>query len=64
MNPNPLIDAAAAARLLGVPKTWIRTAARADRIPNIKIGRYRRFDRDELLAWAHARQRGPVASGR
>jgi hypothetical protein len=38
MNPNPLIDADAAARLLGVPKTWIRTAARADRIPNIKIG--------------------------
>ena len=64
MNPHPLIDAAAAADLLGVPRSWVMDAARHDRIPNIRIGRYRRFDRDELLEWAHRRQRGPATLAR
>lgn len=59
-----LINAAEAAELLGVPKSWVLAQARRDALPNIKLGHYRRFDRDELLAWALARQRGPVASGR
>jgi excisionase family DNA binding protein len=56
----PLLDAEGAAELLGVPKTWVLAQARADRIPHIRLGRYVRFDADELLAWAKARQRGPV----
>jgi excisionase family DNA binding protein len=57
----PLLDAAGAAELLNVPESWVRAQARADRIPWAPFGRYVRFDRDELLAWARGRMRGPRA---
>ena len=47
----PLLDAAGAAELLNVPKSWIAAEARAERVPCVKLGRYVRFDPDELLAW-------------
>jgi excisionase family DNA binding protein len=56
----PLIDARAAGQLLGVPHTWVLEEARHDRIPHIRLGRYVRFEADELLAWARNRQRGPT----
>jgi excisionase family DNA binding protein len=59
-----LIDAQAAADLLGVPKSWVLAEARADRIPHVRLGRYVRFEVDELRAWWAKRRRGPVASGR
>jgi hypothetical protein len=37
-----------------------RRQHRAGRIPHIRMGRYVRFDPDELAAWCKARQRGPV----
>jgi hypothetical protein len=55
-----LIDAKAAGALLGVPHTWVLDEARHDRIPHIRLGRYVRFDADELLAWARNRSRGPT----
>jgi excisionase family DNA binding protein len=55
-----LLNAEEAGALLNVPHTWVLTEARHDRIPHIRLGRYVRFDRDELVAWARARQRGPV----
>ncbi len=58
-----LIDAAQAADLLGVPKTWVLAEARADRIPHVRLGRYVRFDPDALEQWWQARSRGPVARG-
>lgn len=55
-----LLDAAGVADLLGVPKTWVLAEARADRIPHIRLGRYVRFDPDELQAWWRTtRSRGP-----
>lgn len=57
--PSPLLDATAAGALLGVPATWILAEARADRIPHVRLGRYVRFDADELAAWWRARARGP-----
>ncbi|HEX4035189.1 MAG TPA: helix-turn-helix domain-containing protein [Solirubrobacteraceae bacterium] len=59
---SALIDAPTAAELLGVPESWIREQARRDRVPHIRLGKYTRFDRDELLAWARGRQRGPISS--
>jgi excisionase family DNA binding protein len=57
---GPLLDAAGAAELLSVPKTWILAEARADRIPHRRLGRYVRFDRDELLEWVDgSRHFGP-----
>jgi excisionase family DNA binding protein len=58
--PAELIDADEAGRLLGVPKSWPLAEARADRIPHVRIGRYVRFRRADLVAWAAARTRGPV----
>jgi excisionase family DNA binding protein len=58
--PGPLIDARAAGDLLGVPYTWVLRQARADRIPHVRLGRYVRFDADQLLAWARNRARGPA----
>jgi excisionase family DNA binding protein len=59
-----LVDAAAAAELLGVPETWVRAEARADRIPHVRLGRYVRFEPAELERWWKARRRGPVARDR
>ncbi len=61
----PLLDAAGAAELLSVPKSWCLAEARAERIPHVRLGRYVRFDRAELLTWARGpRHVGPRASGR
>lgn len=60
MTPAPLLDAAGVADLLGVPKTWVLAEARADRIPHVRLGRYVRFDPDELQDWWRTtRSRGP-----
>ncbi len=55
-----LIDAKAAAELLGVPPSWVLAQARANRIPHVRLGRYVRFEPDELAAWWAKRRRGPV----
>jgi excisionase family DNA binding protein len=47
----PLIDAKAAARLLGVPHTWLLAQARAGRIPHHRLGHYVRFSADDLRQW-------------
>lgn len=57
-----LIDADQAAELLSVPASWIRAQARADRIPWVPMGRYVRFEPEQLVAWWRARARGPVRS--
>lgn len=58
--PSPLIDAKAAAALLGVPASWLLAEARKDAVPHIRLGRYVRFDAAELLDWArNGQHRGP-----
>lgn len=57
--PAGLIDAQAAAELLGVPKTWVLAQARAQRIPHLRLGRYVRFEPAELRRWWAAQRRGP-----
>jgi excisionase family DNA binding protein len=39
-----LLDAAQMAERLCVPESWVRTEARAGRIPFVAVGRYIRFD--------------------
>ena len=48
---SPLVDAGEAAKLLGVPATWLQAQARQQRIPHHKLGHYVRFDLDELITW-------------
>lgn len=57
--PDALLDADGAAALLNVPASWVLAEARAERIPHVRLGRYVRFDRDELRTWTTGRQRGP-----
>jgi hypothetical protein len=57
--PSPLLDAQGAGHLLSVPASWLMAEARADRVPHVHLGRYVRFDRDELLGWVATRARGP-----
>lgn len=59
----PLLDADGAALILNVPASWVRAQARDDAIPHIRLGRYVRFDRDELLEWCKARRQGPRHGG-
>lgn len=53
-----LIDARTAATLLGVPATWVLAEARADRIPHVRLGRYVRFETQQLVAWWATKQHG------
>ncbi len=48
---SPLVDANEAAKLLGVPPSWLLAQARERRLPHHKLGHYVRFDLDELIAW-------------
>ena len=59
---RPLLDARGAGALLNVPASWVLTEARANRIPHVRLGRYVRFDGDELRTWWLARRRGPWRS--
>ena len=54
-----LIDAKAAGELLNVPTSWVLAEARANRIPHVRLGRYVRFDAEELLEWCKSQHRGP-----
>jgi excisionase family DNA binding protein len=48
---SPLVDANEAAKLLGVPASWLLAQARSRKVPHHKLGHYVRFDLDELIAW-------------
>jgi excisionase family DNA binding protein len=56
---TPLLDAKAAAQLLGVPHTWLLAQARAGRIPHHRLGHYVRFDPDDLREWLSANRITP-----
>lgn len=45
------MTAVEAGDLLSVPPTWLLAQARQGRVPHVRLGRYVRFDRDELLKW-------------
>ena len=46
-----LLDAAAIADRLGVPKTWVLESARSGAMPCVRLGRYVRFDLVDVEAW-------------
>lgn len=53
-KPNRLLTIRQVADLLQVPVSWVyrRTRERSlERIPGYRLGKYWRFDRDEVLAW-------------
>jgi excisionase family DNA binding protein len=48
---DQLVDAAAVAELLGVPTSWVREQVRAGAIPHVRLGRYVRFDLEDVHRW-------------
>ena len=56
------IDEAAA--LIRVPKSWLYERTRTNTMPHLKLGKYLRFDRDELVAWSRQFRRDGRGRGR
>jgi excisionase family DNA binding protein len=46
-----LLDANEVAELLNVPVSWVRESTRSGAIPCIELGRYRRYDRVDVMTW-------------
>jgi excisionase family DNA binding protein len=46
-----LLDAKAVSERLGVPESWVRESARSGAMPHVRLGRYVRFDLDDVERW-------------
>jgi excisionase family DNA binding protein len=53
-----LLSAAEVADLLAVPVTWVREATRAGQLPHVRLGRYARYERDQVLGWVRQQRSG------
>jgi excisionase family DNA binding protein len=53
-----LLTASEVAELLAVPETWVRETTRAGHLPHVRLGRYVRYERDEILAWVESLKSG------
>lgn len=60
---DALLDSEGAAKLLDVSSKWMLAEAKARRVPHVRLGRYVRFNRADLLAWAADRAQGPRVTG-
>ena len=60
---DKLLTAGQVAELLAVPESWVREATRAERIPYLKLGRYRRYQRAAIEAWLNQQQQGDHPGG-
>jgi excisionase family DNA binding protein len=47
----PWLTVQEAADLLRVPVSWLYERTRTNTVPHVKLGKYLRFDRDELAVW-------------
>jgi excisionase family DNA binding protein len=53
-----LLTAKDVAALLNVPASWVLEHARAGTIPHVRLGRYVRFDEDEVRSWVETCRQG------
>ncbi|MGH2451186.1 MAG: helix-turn-helix domain-containing protein [Candidatus Limnocylindria bacterium] len=51
MPVDRLLGASELAELLNVPESWVREETRQERIPHVRLGRYRRYRWEDVLAW-------------
>jgi excisionase family DNA binding protein len=54
-----LLTAGEVAELLAVPESWVREATREGRLPHLRLGRYRRYERAAIEAWLGEQRGGP-----
>ncbi len=60
---EPLLTLKDAETLLKVPRSWIYERTRKGEIPHVKLGKYLRFHRQELLAWIESQRVGNGGRG-
>lgn len=53
-----LLNAAEVAALLSVPTSWVREQTRAGNLPHLALGRYKRYEREAVLAWLEGQRAG------
>ncbi len=56
-----LLTAQDVAELLAVPVGWVREHSRNGHLPHIQLGRYVRYDRDDVLNWVQEQKAGGAA---
>jgi excisionase family DNA binding protein len=49
-----LVDAQEVAKQLAVPVSWVREQTRSGAIPHVALGRYKRYDLDDVDEWLAA----------
>ena len=54
-DPDRLLTAEDVAALLQVPKTWVYAQSRDGDLPTVRLGRYYRYRRPDVLAWVEGR---------
>jgi excisionase family DNA binding protein len=62
---NRLLTVHEVATLLQVPVSWVYTRTRkrsVERLPGYRLGKYWRFQREEVLAWVESQRRGSSAA--
>jgi len=48
---HPLLKVEELADELNVPTTWVYKKSAEGSLPSVRVGRYLRFDLDEVMAW-------------
>ncbi len=61
-QPRPKLDARDVGELLKLRPAHVLDLARKGQIPHVKIGKFTRFDADELAAWWEAHTEGSRAA--
>jgi excisionase family DNA binding protein len=54
-GPGELLTFDDVVTMLKVPRGWLYDRTRKGEIPHLKLGRYLRFDRAQLVAWLAAK---------
>ena len=54
-----LINIREAAKMLNVPISFLYARTRTNQVPHLKLGKYCRFDPEQLKQWVDRQKRGP-----
>jgi excisionase family DNA binding protein len=55
-----LLSASEVAERLNVPESWVRAETRANRLPHVQLGRYRRYDWHAVVDWLEDQRAGQL----
>jgi excisionase family DNA binding protein len=58
VTDQALLTASDVASLLNVPASWVREHTRDGNVPHVRLGRYVRYQRADVLAWVESLNKG------